>query len=224
MTTTQLSDDDVRALFSDHLEGALDDETRHAVDDALARDPQLAAEQRAFAQTVAALRSLPRAEAPKDLVAQVRARLAAVDDAGVASLPRAANDDVADTGVHMRARASWRYGLGALAAVAAVAAIALWQPHADGGGDSGGVLGAALHDEVVAVQWAIDGVSQEMILHAAREAGLRIDGDAFVGDQASAARFFVELKSLAAAAGHRLTGTVPERSDEVRVTVVRTVD
>jgi hypothetical protein len=217
MITTQLSDDDVRALFSDHLEGALDDATRRAVDDALARNPQLAVEQRAFAQTVAALRGLPRAEAPNDLVAQVRARLAASEGADAVALPRAANDDVAGP-LRGGGQARWRHALGVVAAVAAVAAIAVWRPGTPTD-DGGEVLGASLHDEIVAVQWTLDGVSRAAIVDAAREAGLRPDGDAFVGDRASAARFFVELKALGAAGGHDLKGIVPERSDTVRVTV-----
>ena len=77
MTTQRKSHDDVRALFSDHAEGALDEATKRDVDDALAADPALAAEYRRFAGTLRGLRALPRPELPVDFAARVRARIAA---------------------------------------------------------------------------------------------------------------------------------------------------
>lgn len=77
MTTQRKSNDDVRALFSDHAEGTLDEPTKRDVDDALAADPLLAAEYRRFAGTLRGLRALPRPELPVDFAARVRARIAA---------------------------------------------------------------------------------------------------------------------------------------------------
>jgi len=77
MTTQRKSNDDVRALFSDHAEGALDDATKRDVDDALAADAALAAEYRRFQGTLRGLRALPRPELPVDFAARVRARIAA---------------------------------------------------------------------------------------------------------------------------------------------------
>jgi hypothetical protein len=90
MTTPRLSPDDARALFSDHVEGFLDAATRTAVDEVLGRDLVLAAEYRRFANTVTALRGLPRPAVPVDLAARVRARIAA-EDAVVASPPAASS-------------------------------------------------------------------------------------------------------------------------------------
>jgi anti-sigma factor RsiW len=84
MSTQRKSPDDVRALFSDHLEGALDDATKKVVDDALAADPALAAEHRRFAATLRGLRALPRPDVPVDFAARVRARIAAEADAPAA--------------------------------------------------------------------------------------------------------------------------------------------
>jgi anti-sigma factor RsiW len=146
MTTQRKSPDDIRALFSDHLEGALDDATRRAVDDALAADPALAAEHRRFANTLRGLRALPRPEVPVDLAARVRARIAAetassssLSSASLTSLTsspaaalsstalspandvlplhRALNDEVES------ARPRKRFGLEFFAAVGSVAAV-----------------------------------------------------------------------------------------------------
>jgi anti-sigma factor RsiW len=223
MTTPHLSDDDVRDLFSDHLEGSLDEATRRAVDDALAKNPALAAEQRAFARTVSALRALPRPEAPADLALRVRDRLAAERNAtagGAPALPRAANDDaVVSTG--STATPWWsplRIVTGLVAAAAAVAVISVAVPDTAGG--PGDVLGASVIEDAVAVRWQVPGLEAVVVATAARASGMRAEDGAFVGDRAAAARFLVELKT-AAAAGHDVDGTIPEQADTVRVTVVR---
>jgi anti-sigma factor RsiW len=224
MTTPHLSDDDVRDLLSDHLEGTLDDATRRAVDAALARNPALAAEQRAFARTVAALRQLPRPEAPADLVQRVRDRLAAERVAGASggapALPRAANDNDTDT-VGLGVVTPWwsplRIVTGLVAAAAAVAVITVALP--DSAGGPAAVLGASVVEDTVAVRWQAAGVGGDVVTAAALAAGMRVEGDAFVGDRQRAARFLVELKTRAAAAGHDVTGTVPEQADTVRITV-----
>jgi anti-sigma factor RsiW len=218
MTTPHLSDDDVRDLFSDHLEGALDDATRQAVDAALAGNPTLAAEQRAFARTVEALRALPRLEAPADLVANVRGRLAIerAAAAGPPALPRAANDDAPST-LTGRWWSPLRVVSGLVAAAAAVAVISVAMPDTAAG--PGDVLGASVIDGAVAVRWQATELDADVITAAAIATGMRVEGDAFVGDRASAARFLVELKTRAAGAGVDVNGSVPEQADLVRVGV-----
>ena len=219
MSTPHLSDDDVRDLFSDHLEGALDDATRRAVEAALVGNPALAAEQRAFARTVEALRALPRPEAPADLVASVRGRLAAERAAviaGPAALPRAENDDVPSTSME-RWWSPLRVVSGLVAAAAVVAVIGVAMPDTVAG--PGDVLGASVVDDAVAVRWQATELGVDVTTAAAVAAGMRVDGDAFVGDRASAARFLVELKIRAASAGVDVDGSVPEQADLVRVGV-----
>lgn len=216
MTTPHLSDDDVRDLFSDHLEGALDDATRRAVDDALAKSPALAAEHRAFGQTLEALRALPRPDAPDHLVARVRERLAD-ERRGAAGLPAvplvgAANDNVPSAGW---SPLRWMSGLAAVAAAVAVLVIAV--PDTAGGPTD--MLGAGLTDEAVAVQWQAPGVTRDVVVAAAAVAGMGRDGERFVGDRAAAARFFVELKVRAASVGSDVSGAVPEQAERVIVDV-----
>jgi anti-sigma factor RsiW len=220
MTTPHLSDDDVRDLFSDHLEGALDDATRRAVDEALDKSPALAAEHRAFAATLEALRALPRVEAPERLVGQVRDRLTAERRAeqgaaaGPPALPlgRAANDDsVAARWSPLRLMS----GLAAVAAVVAIVAVAV----PDTGGGPTDMLGAGLVEEAVTVQWRAPGLSPEVISTAAATAGMGREGSRFVGDRAATARFFIELKVRAIAAGSDVSGAVPEQAEQIVVTV-----
>ncbi|HEY1099600.1 MAG TPA: hypothetical protein VGF99_11760, partial [Myxococcota bacterium] len=94
MTTSTLSDDDVRDLFSEHLDGSLDADTARAVDVALASNAALAAEHRAFAQTLSLLAALPNEDAPPLLVGRVRDRLTAERRQQLSSSSSAANDDV----------------------------------------------------------------------------------------------------------------------------------
>jgi anti-sigma factor RsiW len=123
MTTPRLSPDDARALFSDHVEGFLDAATRTAVDEVLARDLVLAAEYRRFANTVTALRGLPRPAVPVDLAARVRARIAA-EDAVVAS-PPAASSASASSASASSASASSASASSASGAAATSSAVAL---------------------------------------------------------------------------------------------------
>ncbi len=208
MTTPHLSDDDVRDLFSDHLEGALDEATHKAVDDALAKNPALLAEQKAFAATVAALQALPKTEASPALVSQVRGRLSA-ERRDAAS---------AEAVVVRPSFGAWRVVSAVAAMAAVVAVIVVAVPNGSAGGD---VMGAGLVDEVVSVQWSAAGLSDVAVVAAAREAGMGIDGDAFVGDQRAAARFFVALKTAAVGAGGDVSGALPERAERVLVRVTR---
>jgi len=222
MTTPHLSDDDVRDLFSDHLEGALDDVTRAAVDAAIAKSPALQAEQRAFATTVEALRALPRPEPSERLVAQVRNAISAERRA-----PHTAEADRADAapvngGVVLRPQfGGWRVVSAVAAMAAVVAVIVVAVPKMGGGNGAGDVLGAGLVDEVVTVQWSAAGVDAATVAAAAKDAGMGVDGDTFVGDQRAAARFFVALKAAAVGVGSDVSGALPERAERVVVTVTR---
>jgi len=217
--TTPLTDDDVRDLFSDHLEGSLDEQTKRAVDDALAKNATLRAEHDAFRETLSLLRALPREGAPDGLVGKVRDRLAAErrEAAG-----RVVDPSEADSPATRRAQASWvspARVVGGLAAVAAaVAVLVIASPGADGPKD---MLGASLFDAAVSVSWQAPGVPADVVVVAAAAAGMGRDGEAFVGDQRAAARFFVELKGRAAALGSDVSGAVPEHVDRVVVTIAR---
>ena len=83
------------------------------------------------------------------------------------------------------------------------------------------MLGAGLGDTAVAVVWQAPGVEHSVIVHIAREAGMGIDGDTYVGDHRAAARFFVNLKTSAVGSGTDVSGSVPERAERVVVTVTR---
>jgi anti-sigma factor RsiW len=249
MTTQRLSPDDVRALFSDHVEGSLDAATRQAVDDALAADPALAAEHRRFAATLGALRALPRPTPPADLAARVRARLdadratataASSSSAGSSSaaalastallpandvlpLHRALNDEV------LQARPRKRFGVEFFAAVGSIAAVLalvvvgvpVFNGRAYVRGDGDGVVTAGLASAgVVDVTWRAPGLPTATLLAAAREAGVTVDASGrFVGDRDTVARFLVALKAAGAAHGVDVTATVPEHSGRVAVVV-----
>ena len=195
------------------MEGALDDDTRAAVDAILAKNPALQAEHRAFAATVAAVRALPRAEASPALVSQVRGRLSA-------ELRGADAGDAGPGAVVIRPSfGAWRVVSAVAAMAAVVAVIVVAVPNGSGG--AGDVMGAALVDEVVSVQWSAAGLGDAAVVAAAREAGMGVDGDTFVGDQRAAARFFVALKAAAAATGSDVSGALPERAERVVVQVTR---
>ena len=226
MTTPQLSDDDVRDLFSDHVEGALDEATTAAVDAALQANASLKAEHQAFVRTMALLHDLPRPEAAPQLVAQVRGRLAAERRAGVTG----ANEIVAvvDNVIPLapKSTTSTMRLVASFAAIAAVVAVVMLgvprgMNSTPGANGSDAMLGAGLGDSAVAVVWQAPGVEHSVIVHIAREAGMGIDGDTFVGDQRAAARFFVNLKTSAVGSGTDVSGSVPERAERVVVTVTR---
>ncbi len=210
-----LSDDDVRDLFSDHLEGALDDATSRAVDAALAASPALAAEHRNFARTVELLSALPHEEAAPNLVAQVRGRLVA-ERRAAADGAVAAND--------MPAAAAWwsplRLTAGFAVAAAVVAVVLVANPVSQGPGPAG-VLGAAMGEAAVVVAWQAPGVDAASIAAAAAEAGMGKDGDSWIGDRQAAARFFVALKARAATMGSTVTGAVPEHAEQLTVRIER---
>jgi hypothetical protein len=229
MTTPHLSDDDVRDLFSDHFEGALDEATTAAVDAALQANAGLKAEHQAFVRTMALLQDLPRPEASPQLVAQVRGRLAAERRAGVTGPNEVVT--VVDNVVPLAPK-STRPGtstmrlVASFAAIAAVVAVVMiggprGMSSTPGANGTDAMLGAGLGDTAVAVVWQAPGVEHSVIVHMAREAGMDTDGDTFVGDQRAAARFFVNLKTSAVGSGTDVSGPVPERAERVVVTVTR---
>jgi len=214
MTTTPkpLSDDEVRDLFSDHLEGALDTDTAHAVDVRLASSAALAREHREFARTLELLAALPLQEASPSLVSQVRGRLAA---------ERRAVDDTAanDTPTVSPWWSPLRLTAGFAAAAAVVAIVMVAQPAAGPG--PAGMLGAAIGEAAVVVAWQVPGVDDATVAAAAAEAGMGKDGDTWVGDRQAAARFFVALKARTASMGSTVSGAVPEHAEQLVVRIER---
>jgi anti-sigma factor RsiW len=246
MTTPRKSPDDVRALFSDHVEGTLDEADRQAVDDALAADPQLAAEHRRFAATLQALRALPRPTAPLDLADRVRARIAAERMAASSSasstssssatalsstalspavdvlpLHRALNDEVELARPRRRFGIEFFAAVGSIAAVLAVVAVGIpvFNGRAFLRGDGDGIVTAGLASAgTVDVSWQATGLPAAAIAAAAVEAGVDVDGQGrFVGDRDTVARFLVALKTAAARLHVDVQGTVPAQADRVVV-------
>jgi hypothetical protein len=216
MTTATHTDDDIRALFGEHLDGTLDDATMLLVNEALSTRPELAAEYRALSETVAALHALPRIEAPADLAARVRARLG--DDTPALNTP-AANDNVA-------AAPSWwstsrvATGIASFAVAAAVAGVFVTaSPRTMPGAADTGMMGAAVVDNAVVVEWSGPTFNTAALLDVAQTAGMefRPDTREFVGNRATTAAFFVELKGLAVSMGGDLQGQVPQGADLVVV-------
>jgi hypothetical protein len=226
MSTRPLTADDARALFSDAVDGVLDDDVRRAFDDALADDPALAEEHRRFAATVSALRALPRPTPSRDVVAGVRARLAAgpAAEGGAVVLPlhasvaRAENDDAIARPRRSRGTELFA-GLAAVAAVVAVVAVAV--PGFNARAPAGDVLGAGLADaNVVAVRWRAPGLPKAVMFAAAADTGVILDDEGrFVGERDAVARFLVALKATAAARGVDVVGVLPESAARVVVVV-----
>lgn len=217
MTTSTLSDDDVRDLFSEHLDGSLDADTARAVDVALASNAALAAEHRAFAQTLSLLAALPNEDAPPLLVGRVRDRLTAERRQQLSSSSSAANDDV-PAASSMPWWSPLRVTAGLAAAAAVIAVVMVASPTTT---THNGVLGAAMVDAAVEVRWQAPGVGADIVVAAAREAGMQAEGNGYVGDRQAAARFFVALKAEAASSGTTVAGAVPEQADRVVVVVER---
>jgi anti-sigma factor RsiW len=204
---TTLTDDDLRAVFDDHIDGVLDDATRRAVDDALRTRPALHDEYRALAQTLSALRALPRPQPPADLAARVRV-----------SLGEAANSNV------IAGPASWwttsrvATGIASFAVAAAIAGVFVAGTPQHAGADTG-MMGAAVGADAVRVEWSGPAFAHEALLELAHSSGMQpteTTGE-FVGDRAAAAAFFVEVKSLAVTMGSDLQGQVPEHADRIVV-------
>ena len=216
----KLTPDDARALLSDHLEGALDDERRAEVDALLAVDPALAAERRRLEQTVSLLRALPTPEGPPELVARVRARLA--DERRAASAPVApevpglfAGGAASSAGASRRlGGTAWVAGLALAAGLALVVGVVGLPGQGAAGTEAAGLGGqAAVTTTVVA-----EGLPTALVADLAARAGLVAVDGGFEGDRKAAARFVVGLKEAAQARGVAVNGMIPD-AERVRVAV-----
>jgi anti-sigma factor RsiW len=212
---TTLTDDDLRALFDDHIDGVLDDATTRAVDEALRTRPALHDEYRALAQTLSALRALPRPQPPADLAARVRVSLEA-------KTPDPAHSNV------IAGPASWwttsrvATGIASFAVAAAVAGVfVISAPQSAGRGADTGMLGAAVGADAVRVEWSGPAFAKVALIEIAQSTGMQPTEKAgeFVGDRAAAAAFFVEVKSLAVTMGSDLQGQVPQHADRIVVQI-----
>ena len=210
---TKLTPDDVRALLSDHLEGALDGERKAEVDALLAVDPALAAERRRLEQTVALLRALPTPEGPSELVAKVRDRLAA--DRRAAQSPLApAVDDVVPLARRRFGGAAWVASLALAAGVALVVGVVGLPGQGANGTEAAGLGGqSAVTTTVVA-----PGFPPALVADLAAKAGLLAVDGGFEGDRKAAARFVLSLKEAAVSRGVEVTAMVPD-AERVRVAV-----
>lgn len=221
MTTP--TDDDIRALFGEHLDGTLDDATMLLVNEALSTRPELAAEYRALSETVAALHALPAIEAPVDLAARVRARLGdSVGPAAITAPPVAANDNVVTPSSSWWTTSRVATGLASFAVAASVVgAFVVSSPRTAPGAPDTAMLGAAVGavDNAVVVQWSGPSFNKAALLDVAQTAGVEFNAETreFVGDRAAIAAFFVELKGLAVSMGSDLQGQVPEHAERVLV-------
>ena len=223
MSDQRLDDDDVRALFSDHLEEALDVETRAAVDAALAASSMLRADYAAFTETVSLLRTLPAEEAPGDLAQQVRRRLEAErrGSSSSSSPSMSMSSPMPSTLPTIGGTSWWKAAVGVSLAAAAAVALVVLAPASGGpaGMQQAGLVAAA----AVPVQWQAPGIEDAVIAAAASAAGLQatqVDGDVvYVGDRDQAARFFVDLKLRCVEKGSDLSGMVPEQAARVQVRV-----
>ncbi len=197
--------DDIRDLFSDYLEGTLDEANVRRVDSALENDSALRQDLAAFKQTMALLKALPEHDAPNNLVSNVRNRLA--------------NERKSTSNVVPLAWFQRPAFIGFAAAAAVVAAVVIVVPEGDSAKD---MLGASLLEDAVQVSWQAPGLDETAIDEAAAASGMGRQHDgSFVGDQRSAARFFIALKTRAATAGVDVSGAVPERAERVVVKVSR---
>ena len=214
-----LSADDVRALFSDHLEGTLEPAVQQQVDEALSNDPALSAERRVFEKTVGLLQALPSEEAPANLVGLVRDRLAA---------ERRSQQQAQVVPIDAPRRSPWRtrgvelmVGLAAAAAVVAVVVVGVPELGPGRSGSTGLLTAGGSSATAVSLSWRAPGMARIDVAAAAQQAGLSMQEDgAFVGDRQAAARFLVALKTRAAGNGSDVSGTVPEQAERVVVVVV----
>lgn len=202
--------EEARELLSDHVEGLLDEATTKRVDALLASSAELRAERARIAKTMSALRALPRVDEPVDMVAKVRARLAAEKAASLAPPPPA-----------RRRFPFLEAGLGLALAAAVVVVVGTTQrdagPHAT---HAAGVAGEAAASQTTIHAPA---VPPDVVGRLAIAAGMEpVPGraSAFAGDREAAARFVVELRVEAARRGGDVSGFLPE-ADRVVVDVRR---
>lgn len=221
----KLTADDARALLSDHIEGGLDDATRAEVDALLATDAGLAAERRRLEKTMSLLRALPAPEAPSDVVAKVRARLAEERR----EERRGGSAEMAPASIVGRPPSTttrrWG-GFEAAIGLAAAASIAVFIAvvgvgKGDGGAGPDGTHAAGLSGETRAVPTTVvaPGFPRYVVSDLAAQAGMdTVVGDTYEGDRRAAARFLMKLKETAAVRGVEISGFVPD-AERVRIEV-----
>ena len=218
MTDRKLTPDDARALLSDHVEGALDEDTRAEVDALLAQNPALAAERKRLETTMSMLRALPRPEAPADMVGKVRDKLAAER--------RKASEPVADEPLAKVVRPAWKRWAGVEAAIgfAAAASIAIFIAVAGvpGGGNNAGDTGAAgigADTQAVSATLVVPGMATDVVAKLATDAGMKsVAPNVYEGDRRAAARFMLALKTAAAEKGVEVSGFLPD-AEALRIEV-----
>ncbi len=216
--TNKMGADDVRALFSDHLEGTLEPSVQQEVDKALAADPQLALERKAFEHTVNLLRALPNADAPDDLVGKVRDRLA--QERRAEQNQKSAMSASPVSAPRRRKGFEIVAGFAAAAAVVAVVVVGVPAMQNKGGGNDGTMTAGTASSSALNLSWRAPGIDPIDIVEAAQAAGLaKNDDGSFAGDRQAAARFLVALKVKAAARGADVSGHVPEAAERVVVVV-----
>jgi anti-sigma factor RsiW len=213
----KLTAEDARALFSEHIEGGLDDDARVQVDALLAADPVLAAEHQRLQKTMQLLKGLPQPDGPPDLVGKVRDRLAAERRA------QAMAQAEPEMAVVPRRRFGGVEIMMGLAAAAGIAVFIGVVAIPEGSGPHG-VKGAELIGEDAAVSTTLvaPGFPRALVMEQAVKAGMtEIEGDTYEGDRRAAARFMMALKVDAAKRGVEISGVLPD-ADRVRVLVKST--
>jgi negative regulator of sigma E activity len=219
----EMTPDEVRGLLDQYAEGMLDDATMRALEAALARDPDLAAEAEAMKATLGVLRALPRPPAPDDMLARVRAQLAAekAEALSVADAEHAAHQHDAEAAlrgptiapvVPLPRRGLWMEAAIAVAAAAALIVGVIVAGPPSGGHEASDGIGAAgiatveHHSSLV-----VTGVSAERVWALAADHGLSADtpdGLVFTGTGAAAAHFHLALMREAAEHGGEVEGLV----------------
>lgn len=215
-----LTVDDARALLSDHVEGALPEDTQAELDALMASDPALRRERDDLARTVELLRALPRPElssqaataegmAEGGMVANVRRRLADERRAASASPPTVTEIPIRRWGGFEVA-----IGLAAAASIAVFVAV-VGMPGQDGSKGDTLTAGVGGPSEVVAATLVVPGAPRALLLEIASKTGVDAVGDAgpehvFEGDQKAIARFVLMLKADAAVRGAEVSGVVPD--------------
>lgn len=227
MPRAPLTPDDVRGLLDAYAEGELDDEQALAVEDALAGDPSLAAEYEQLCATLRALHEAARPEPPVDLVAKVRARLAAEKAEALAAAsggPPASPTD-AELALAHRPRPTSGWGLWPAAALTTVAACGLAAAFLFGPvgvvGDPGTQAAGVGAPASAVASLEVSGVSVHDVQALAQEHHLSrdsADGLAFTGARDDMLRFRISLAARAATAGGEVRGFFPAADVlEVRV-------
>ena len=206
--------------MSDHIEGALDVDTRGEVEALIAGDLTLAAEHRRLQQTIALLHALPQPESPSNFVGKVRDRLTAERRSALA-------DSVVTSDVDVRAaRTGWRRfgGVEAAIGLAAVASVAVFIAVAGVGKSAAGAhgtnaAGVGADEQAVPATIVVPGLPHAVIVELASKAGMdTLSGSSFEGDRRAAGRFLIALKESAAARGVEVSGFVPDAA-RVRIEV-----